>query len=497
MNARGAVWIAAAAAALLRYPGAFWPTRADEAGYLLVARSWDPQPDSMYGAYWVDRPPLLIVVSKASDALGGPTFLRVVAAVGVALLVLAAAGCARVVTRDDKVAAWTAVITAATVSSAMIDTVAAKGEILAIPLIVTSIWLALLALDREGGRAVWLAFAAGLSATLALGMKQNMASGLLFGGVLLVAGRIAGRIDNRELAARGAAALAGAAVPVVGLVAWARATGVHLDTVWYALYGFRSDALEVISTQDASAPMERGLFLALILIGTGLVFVSGLFVLRLREVWHLDPVVTTAAVSLLLFDGLSLALGGSFWRPYLFALIPGTIVFALLLLGVEGRTGWLTRRIAVFAAASCLVASLGWVVKTFGGLDNPDQAETGAAIAEVARPGDTIVSFGGRADLVLTSGMESPYPHLWSLPMRTMDPEYDDLISLLSGPDRPTWVVEQAPFDVWKKDAGARLATLVGRLYDQHGVGVDCEKRVFLRRGIDRPPLDNDCSDGD
>lgn len=493
MNARGVIWSAAAAAGLLRYPGALWPPRADEAGYLLVARNWDPQPDSMYGAFWVDRPPLLILVSKVSDAIGGQSFLRVVAALGVVLLVLTAAACARVVTRDDKVAAWTAVLTAGTVSSAMIDAVAAKGEILGIPLIVGSMWLALLALNREGRQAVGLAFAAGLCATLALGMKQNMASGLLFGGVLLVAGRIAGRIDNRELAARGGAALAGAAVPIVGLIAWAKATGVHLDTVWYALYGFRSDALGVISTQAASAPMERGVLLALILIGTGLVFVSGLFVLRIREVWKLDPVVTSAALSLLLFDGASLALGGSFWRPYLFALIPGTIVFALLLLGVNGRTAWLTRRIAVFAAVSCLVASVGWGVKTFGGLDNPDQAETGTEISEVAKPGDTIVSFGGRADLILMSGLESPYPHLWSLPMRTMDPEYDDLIALLEGPNPPTWVVEQAPFDVWHKDAGARLAAVVAQHYDQHGVGVNCEKRVFLRKGVDRPPLDVDC----
>jgi hypothetical protein len=55
VNARGIIWSAAAAAGLLRYPGAFWPLRADEAGYLLVARNWETQPDSMYGAYWVGR----------------------------------------------------------------------------------------------------------------------------------------------------------------------------------------------------------------------------------------------------------------------------------------------------------------------------------------------------------------------------------------------------------------------------------------------------------
>jgi hypothetical protein len=499
VNARGIIWSAAAAAGLLRYPGAFWPLRADEAGYLLVARNWETQPDSMYGAYWVDRPPVLIATYRAADEIGGDHFLRVVAALGVVLLVLAAAGCAKVVTRDDKVAAWTAVVTAATVSSAMIDVVSAKSEIVSIPLIVGSMWLALLALDRErdagriGARAVALAAGFGLLAMLALGMKQNMASGLLFGGVLLVASRIAGRITTGDFVRLTAGALAGAAVPVIAIIGWARATGVHLDTVWYAVYGFRSDAIEVITGQDSSAPRERAMLLALILIGTGLVGVSGWFVLRIQAVWKVDPVVTAAAVSLLVFDGASLLLGGSFWRPYLFALIPGTAVFALLLLAAPGRTSWVMRRIAVFAAASCLIASVGWVIKTASGFDGPDQVETGAAIGEVAQPGDTIVSFGGRPDLVLESGLNSPYPYLWSLPMRTLDSEYDDLITLLEGPDAPTWLVEQAPFDVWHAEAGARLQRVVTLRYDPHGVGVDCEKRIFLRQGVDRPPLDVDC----
>lgn len=54
------VWLAAAAAFLARFPSLLWPLRPDEAGFLLVARAWHPEPDSVYGRYWVDRPPPVI-----------------------------------------------------------------------------------------------------------------------------------------------------------------------------------------------------------------------------------------------------------------------------------------------------------------------------------------------------------------------------------------------------------------------------------------------------
>ncbi len=57
VRGRGIIWGAAILAAGLRFPGFLWPIKPDEAGFTLVARNWDPEPDSMYGTYWVDRPP--------------------------------------------------------------------------------------------------------------------------------------------------------------------------------------------------------------------------------------------------------------------------------------------------------------------------------------------------------------------------------------------------------------------------------------------------------
>lgn len=45
------IWYVAAATVLVRLAGVWPPLRPDEAGFLLVARSWDPEPGSMYGQY--------------------------------------------------------------------------------------------------------------------------------------------------------------------------------------------------------------------------------------------------------------------------------------------------------------------------------------------------------------------------------------------------------------------------------------------------------------
>ena len=83
--------VSAVSVVLLRLIGLARPLRADEAGFLLVARTWEPGPHSLYGSYWVDRPPALVALVGAADALAGPMTLRVVGAVGCGVAVLLAA----------------------------------------------------------------------------------------------------------------------------------------------------------------------------------------------------------------------------------------------------------------------------------------------------------------------------------------------------------------------------------------------------------------------
>jgi hypothetical protein len=483
----------AVVAALMRFPGLLWPIRPDEAGFTLVARHWDPQPDSLYGVYFVDRPPPLIALVKLSDWVGGPLFIRVLGAVAAALLVLVAARTAYLVA-GDRAARWTAVGTAAVAGNAMIDAVAAKGELLGVPLVVTSFWLALEALrvlpgSRTG--AALLACGAGLAGTAALGLKQNMATGLVFGGVLLLGSALRREVSWPDFARLAGAALVGAALPVAATIGWCLAAGVHLDTLWYAVVSFRSDALEVIRTGSAAAPFGRLLVLALVFVFTMMAVVLGLFVRHAAGLWRERPVLTAATLAVVAVDGAGVLLGGSFWRTYLLGLVPATVLCIALLVALPDRRGTAMRRVVGVAVASCVLSLVGWVVNNQFAVEPPTETYAGQAIRDVAEPGDTIVVFGGRADIVMASGLDSPYTYLWSLPMRTLDPDLATMTSLLSSPDRPTWIVESVPFESWNGTGDPELRRVLDRYYEPHGDG--CGHPVYLRNDVSREVPQPDC----
>ncbi len=488
VNSRPTVRIAALVAVLLRLPGLTRPIRADEAGFLMVARAWQPQPDSMYGPYFVDRPPLLIAVVKACDWIGGPLFIRVVGALAAGLLVLTAAYVARHLA-GQRAARWTAVAVAALVTNVLVDSVAVKGELLALPLIMGSFALTLVALERSSAR---LALGAGLLATLALGLKQNLVAGLVFGGVLLVASWLARRITLRDLARLGSAAAVGASLPVAATMAWALASGVRLSTLAYAVFGFRVDASRVLSGTESEAVEARALVLVLVALGAGLALIIAGFLVHLRDEWRLDPPVTAAILAVLVVDLAALAVGGSYWRDYLFPLVPGAALCTAMLARRSSRRGIAMRGVVVAAVVSSTLAMVAWVGLAVTGRQAFTEANTGLAIGAVAVPGDTLTVFGGRADLQFASGLDSPYRFLWSLPMRTLDPQYAELSALVAGPDAPTWFVELAPFDSWGNPAGATLQRAVESAYDLHGLGC-ADRPVYLLKGVDRPPLDPAC----
>lgn len=488
VDSRWTVLVAAALAFLLRLPGLTRPLRADEAGFTLVARGWDPRPDSVYGHLFVDRHPLVVAVFGLSDRIGGPHAIRVVGALACALAVLGAAAVARRV-GSERAARWTAVAVAALLTNTVIDAVAVKGEILALPLLLGSILLALDGLER---RSALLAAAAGLLGTTALGMKQNLAGALAFGAVLLLVARLTGRVDTRTFARLAAAAVLGAAVPVVATVAWAAAAGVDLGEVWYATYGFRLDANDVLSEGSSDAPAARAVTLAFAALAAGMVAVVGGFLVHVRREWRADPAVTAATVAIVAADGLALVVGGSYWRDYLFGLVPATALCAALLARHHTGRGRAMRAVIGLSAVSSVVCLLGWAGWNALDLQEFSEVDTGAAIAAAAEPGDTLVVFGGRADLQLRSGLPTPYPHLWSLPMRTLDRGYADLRGLVEGPDAPTWFVQWVPWRSWGAPGGEELYAAVRARYEQHGTGCT-DRPVYLLRGVDRPPLELVC----
>ncbi len=474
----------ALAALALRLVALGQPLRADEAGFLIVARTWDPRPGHLYGPYFVDRPPLLIAVVKLADLVGGDHFLRVVGALGCVLLVLTAAGAAREIA-GVRAAKWTAMAVAALSCNAMLDVVSVKGELLALPLLMGGCWAALVAVRR---RSPALALLAGLLGGSAVGLKQNLTGALVFGAVLLVASWRNGRLDGRTTARLLGVALTGAALPWAGTVLWAIAAGVRLTTLEYAVVGFRLDASRVIASAPSAASERRALLLVAVAVGAGMVLLAAGFVRHLREVWRLDPATTAATAAMLLTDAAGLALGGSYWTDYLLPLVPGLALATSLLCATLDRrrgrrSGVLLRAVVLGAVASTLVS-----VTVLGAvrLHQPNaDAATGQAIGGVAEPGDTLTVFGGSADLQYASGLRSPYPYLWSLPMRTLDPGYHRLVGLLESARAPTWLVVALPTGSWHATGAEQLDAAIADRYVE--VGVDCRGGpIELRRGRDR-----------
>ncbi|KRE92819.1 hypothetical protein ASG76_15235 [Nocardioides sp. Soil774] len=495
------VWLAAVAAFVARFPSLLWPLRPDEAGFLLVARSWHPEPDSLYGHYWVDRPPPVIWLIRATDAVGGAYTHRLVGAIGCALLVLAAAAAAREVARRagvpdpsavHRLTGWVAVATAALVGNAQIDPVAAKGELFGIPLVLASCWLSLRAVRRVSHAD---AFWAGLLAMLAVGMKQSIVGGLVFGGVLLLGSVLARQLTGRVVLRCAAAAVAGAAVPVVVVVGWAVASGVRLGELWYVTVTFRSDASRVIADQGSHGATSRISVLLLVFLGTGMVLVLASLLLRLPALVRHDAVLAASVTAAVGVDLLAVAVSGSFWTPYLFVPIPSLVLALAAVLAREhlDPAPHRTTLVAVVAVVvSSAVALVGWTGAWVAGRV-PVEVRTGEAINAAERPGDRVLVYGGRADIQWASRASSPYPYLWSLPMRTLDPGLDDLESVLTGSDPPTWFVEATFINTWSELGTRPIERNLIRKYEL--VGTACDRyRVYHLNTVDPAHLDVDCS---
>lgn len=490
MQHRRVTWVAAACAVLLRLVAAHPPLRADEAGFLLVARSWDPRPGQLYGDYFVDRPPPLVAVIRAVDWAGPPELLRVLGALLCGVLVLAAARLGREI-GGERAVGWTAVTAAALSVNPMIDVVAVKGEQLGTPLVLLSVLCAVLALRRES---LWLAALAGLLAGAAPGFKQNLVDGIVFAVVLLVAARVAGQITTRTTLRLGVAGLVGGAVPGTATLAWAALAGVRLDTLWYATYGFRFDASMVLADESGAAA-DRAWLLIGVAVATGLAGALVLYLVRLRDAWQADPALTCATIALGTIGVTGVVAGGSYWRDYLHPLVPVAVLCTAALAARPARPDPPPRDVRVLVAAtavSCGLGFAGWVVADRAGLIGYTEWQTGEAVGAVAEDGDTLVVYGGRADIQYAAGLPAPYRHLWSLPMRTLDPDLTELRGLVTGRHPPTWIVEWVDFGAWHSQPGEQLRELVEERYVEHGTGCD-DRPVFLLRGVERAPLEAHC----
>ena len=422
-------------AALAVLAGAVWlpfagrPLSPDEGGLLILGGQWS-EGASLYGDYFVDRPPLLIALFSLADALGGtPWALRLLGVVAVVATVLLAGAVGRAASVSPVPPALTAAVLTTT---PMFGGTVVNGELLGLPFLVGGCAAVLMAVRSER----WLGWAllAGLLGACGALVKQSLLDVFVLALVLLLARRRYGALGAVVLAALVTVAAA------VGLAAW-RGTGP--GDLWDAVVVFRREAASVIATSATGSTTERLLVLLLALLATAAPLLAAALVRRARGSTLLWP-----ALAVLGWELVVVLAGGSYWLHYLMGLVPGLVLLAAAAPGLDR----LTRTAYALCAASTVVA-LGWVL-----VQPIDRAEEPpvAWLDEHAEPGDTaVVAFGG-ANILREAGLRSPYPDLWSLPVRVHDPDLADFGAMLSSDARPTWVVVAgASLGTWGVDATA------------------------------------------
>lgn len=466
----------AAVAVLARLPFLGHAPGPDEAGFLLVGAQWDGAGISLYGDYWVDRPPLLITIFRLASELGGLTALRLIGCLAVLLVVVGSARVAGLMA-GPQAARWTAIVAAALCLSPLLGGYAVNGEILAAPFIVAGFLMAVAALHAHSHlTAAVFAALGGVCAVSSVLVKQNLADVAVFAFVAYFAAWLLAEISRRRLLVLVVSSTAATLVAVWLASAWTTWHGTALNGVFDAMYPFRVRAADVIARTDSTGTVENlsGLLGATVISGIGVILVLlGRDVVKRQR----RNALTWALLAALLFAVASVLLGGSYWHHYLIELI-APVAIAVGVVTVEGRRR--SRTVIIYASVAAVIA---WGVTL--ALPATGTGETvGTAIKGAAEPGDSIVVAFGHPDIVLTSGLASPYEYLWSLPARTLDPELDDFYALLTGSDAPTWLVfrpSARTFDLPLE----RIDRVVARDY-REAVRI-CGLTVYVRADVERP----------
>jgi hypothetical protein len=301
------------------------PLGIDEGGVAVIARAWGTGGGSIYGAYWLDRPPFLMVLYKAG-VVAGPLGIRGLGALAALALVTATTTVAQLVA-GDRAARVAAPLAAVLASSAVIDSVFTPAELLAAVPATASVGCLVAAHRRS--EAGWM-LAAGLLAVSAALVKQSFLDAAAAGVALLVATAVR---DHRLPLRWAGAYAAGAAIPLAGVAVWLLIAHVSVAEVAYALVGFRVAALHALaaSGRPPSVRVEE-----LLLPGLG----SGLFAalaLGLGGLWRLrgDRMLVVTLGAWLLAGAAGLLGGGSYWPHYLIQLLaPASVLAGAALAGV-------------------------------------------------------------------------------------------------------------------------------------------------------------------
>jgi hypothetical protein len=458
---------------LMRVPWLAAPLGRDEGGIALLAQHWGG--GSLYGGYWLDRPPLLILLFKLA-VLGGADGVRVLGMVAALALVVAIALLARLLA-GPRAAVIAGLLAALLTGSSAIGAVYTPGELLAaVPSTLSVLCLVHAHRSRRTGAVV----AAGALAVTAVLIKQSFLDAG-FAGVVFV---LVSALAERDVRIRWPVAYAlGTALPLAVVLAWLAVAGVSLSYFAYTMFGFRIDLLHTLSATDLPL-VVRMRQLTDPASNTGLTLVVGGAVVGALSGLRRDRVLFATLAAWLTAGLVGVLCGGSYFVHYLIELVPAGCVLAAAGLALVPAP--------ISAAALAIVAymALGSADEGFRWLDNhtPHHRELaiGDYIREHARPRDTVYVMYARPNIVYYAGRRQPYPYLWSLMVRVRPDARPRLRRLLASPERPTWLVGWHHPSSWELDPHHALARTLDRGYRL--AATVCNVPVYVRRDAAAPP---------
>lgn len=451
------------------------PLMPDEAGLLIIAEQWGPG-RSLYGDYWVDRPPLIIwiytlvepfvTVGHTPDGAFAPAIKLMGGAVS-AVSVLVAFLLARRVVPDSRWAHSVApVLTLVLVSSPLLGMPSTNGELLALPFVLAGVALLIPALVQPSRRPAPLAaLGAGACAMGAVMVKQNFIDAFVFALAAFVVLWI-----RRENWLRVFLAFAaGSMLALLAVVASAMLRGSSLGGLWEAMVTFRFHASALIGTDIGDTRAERIRILVAAFVVSGVAASLAITVpmvlgaeARKRPV---AGILAVPAVAMATWELAAVMLGGSYWLHYLTGLVPGVVLLVILAGSLDRRRLLLTAGVVLGTVANAGV----WAYRVV----DPPQAREDARVAAYLRhhssPGDSLLVGFGHSNVYVDAEMRGPYPYMWSLPTRVKDPELQLAKRVLSGPNAPHWVTVHEDTPVFWDDTARETRRQVETNYIEHG----------------------------
>lgn len=474
-----ALWIAAGVvvAMLLRAPWFDAALGRDEGGVAMVAREWGHAGPYAYGSLFLDRPPLLVELYRVFGA-DGATGIRVLGALAAACLVTTTTLLA-VKLAGRRAAPYAAVIAALLASSFALKSVFTPAELLAAVPSSASVLLLVTALQAETRRRFALYAASGALAATALLVKQSFGDALVAGAVAVLAAKLTG-VTWRETTRRAAAYAGGVGAVAAALAAWAIATHTSAGSIYYALFGFRLDAVHAL-TSHAFGPRLTRLESPVLESGLAVVVLIAIAaIVRVKK----QPVTRAALGAWLVAAAAGVLLGGSYWPHYLIALASIAAVGAAVALASHPRIAVVG--VGAMAAAAIAVAGPA-AVHDSADTSNLSAVTVGDYLRARAEPGATAYVLYADVNILYYSGLRPAFPYNWSLMMRAAPHAEAKLRSALASPRRPTWLVEWQHTKAFGLDRSGATKRLVATNYRR--VATVCGHSLMLARGASARPI--------